>query len=187
MKYKLFVEKPYSRSGVYAWINVKDKKVYIGESIDMNSRFCDHLRCMYYKKNINALSNDSLIKAYKETDSPFFGVVLEYLFSQKTDKNFFLVNETIYMYEFSKIGFHLCNNISRDNTGYTRSFLKKQESYSDLLDWCSKKGIEKELSTKQMYKIIENVAKDKSVNAIWLSRWRASFKEGYCRYLSKNF
>ena len=146
MKYKLFVEKPYSRSGVYAWINVKDKKVYIGESIDMNSRFCDHLRCMYYKKNINALSNDSLIKAYKETDSPFFGVVLEYLFSQKTDKNFFLVNETIYMYEFSKIGFHLCNNISRDNTGYTRSFLKKQESYSDLLDWCSKKGIEKELT-----------------------------------------
>ena len=49
------------------------------------------------------------------------------------------------------------------------------------------KGIEKELSTKQMYKIIENVAKDKSVNAIWLSRWRASFKEGYCRYLSENF
>ena len=51
----------------------------------------------------------------------------------------------------------------------------------------TQKGIAKELSTKQMYKIIENVAKDKSVNAIWLSRWRASFKEGYCRYLSKNF
>ena len=33
----------------------------------------------------------------------------------------------------------------------------------------TQKGIEKELNTKQMYKIIENIAKDKSVNAIWLS------------------
>lgn len=33
----------------------------------------------------------------------------------------------------------------------------------------TEKGIEKELSTKEMYKIIENVARDKDVNAIWLS------------------
>lgn len=33
----------------------------------------------------------------------------------------------------------------------------------------NEKGIEKELSTKEMYKIIENMAQDKTVNAIWLS------------------
>ena len=33
----------------------------------------------------------------------------------------------------------------------------------------NEKGIEKELSTDEMYKIIENVAQDKQVNAIWLS------------------
>lgn len=41
-------------------------------------------------------------------------------------------------------------------------------------------NIQKELSTDEVYRIIDNISKDKSINAIWLSRRRTSFKKRYC-------
>lgn len=103
MNHKIFAEKPKRKSGVYAWINIENKRVYVGESWDMNTRFCDHIRGMFC--NNDKLSNTNLVRAYQTTDSPFWGIPLEYLPLQKKEKNSFLVNETIYMYEFLKKGY----------------------------------------------------------------------------------
>ncbi len=142
MNHKIFAEKPKRKSGVYAWINIENKRVYVGESWDMNTRFCDHIRGMFC--NNDKLSNTNLVRAYQTTDSPFWGIPLEYLPLQKKEKNSFLVNETIYMYEFLKKGYRLYNEI-KDNTGFSRSFLQKnpyKNLYEELLKWCFARNID---------------------------------------------
>ena len=73
MQYKIVVEKPKRKFGIYAWINVFDKMVYVGESSDLNRRLCEHLRSMY---DIEESSNINLVSASKLNGKQFAGLVL---------------------------------------------------------------------------------------------------------------
>lgn len=180
MEYKIIVEKPKKKFGIYAWINEADKIVYVGESCDLNRRLCEHIRSMYGLENS---SNINLVNAAKMSGKSFDGVIVYY--ASNYDKNFeclekeWLIDETIYMYAFVYSGYRLYNgekeitynengNINYypqkliDNEGETRSFLKdnKDEMEEKLYKYCQKKykdNFDKERIQKKIDEAIQNV------------------------------
>lgn len=158
MNYKIIVEKPKRKFGVYVWINEEDKMLYVGESCDMNRRMCEHIRSIY---NIENSSNQNLVNATKMQGKTFVGMAVYYAgnFNKNSidiDKEL-LIDETIYMYAFVQKGYKLYNgktkiidengNLSfypnelNDNEGKARDFLRgnKDDMKECLHRYCSNK------------------------------------------------
>lgn len=160
---KIIVEKPKSKFGIYAWINTSDKMVYVGETCDLNRRFCEHIRSMYDMENS---SNTNLVNAVKIPRKSVVGMVVYY--ADNYDKNFeylekeWLIDETIYMYAFVQRGYRLYNGeyvitydengyidyyppILKDNEGTTRSFLMgdRDDMANNLYNYCQNKYTQK--------------------------------------------
>lgn len=159
----LSVEKPEKQCGIYAWVNESERVVYIGESIELNRRICEHILSIYgYERS----SNENLVNAAQYI--PFKGIMLYYPdMYKKTEKNKqWLIDETIYMYIFVKEGYRLLNGTEEfklldvkkdihgkvdgkwsqyptkltDNTGNSRNFLRQElndeELFKELVKYC---------------------------------------------------
>lgn len=178
MQYKIVVEKPKRKFGIYAWINVFDKMVYVGESSDLNRRLCEHLRSMY---DLEESSNFNLVCASKVKGKQFAGVVLfdDVVYNKNSaySSNEYLIDETIFMYAFVQKGYQLYNGKEvikynegkidsypkrlTDNENGMRNFLRNNMDvmYEKLLDYCKYKGVlEKEKIDKKIECANKNIA-----------------------------
>lgn len=174
---KLHIEKPKQRMGIYAWINKEEMKVYVGESCNMNRRICEHIFSMYDYENS---SNANLVRAFKN-GATLYGVVLKNSKSYSKDfymnEKIWIYDETIYMYEFVKRGYHLYNGSElfvgeeypktlTDNEKGLRSFLRGSEDVieNELETYCNIKGFslehlkaKKEEAKKEVEKALDRI------------------------------
>ena len=127
-----------NKGEVYSFINIIEKKVYVGETGNGESREWTHAKCIFGLESSG--SNNNLIDENQENS-----YCLLYLYSfqdKESDERFWIAMETIYMYLFVKHGFRLYNSnkgTGRDNVGATRKFLldniSEQELYQNVLSF----------------------------------------------------
>lgn len=133
---QIILEKPIERSGVYAIINLFQKRVYVGETNDYYRRMSTH---------IPGICNDDVIKTNQhlmDEEDKRFDVML--MLTSDYDKlsgdNSWIIDETLVMYLFRKYGFALYNgnDDGEDNIGAKRRFLnilpESDLSHKDHLD-----------------------------------------------------
>ncbi len=144
MTEKIIVHKPETCCGVYAVINPIQKRAYIGESMNLYRRFCEHIRSML---ELEESSNHGLMDEIKNVNIPVTYEIFQLLFTNYPDKKNtcntadrqWLKDETIYMYLFRKYGFSLYNE-QTDNTGKKRLFLyddfsSPEQTHKELLNY----------------------------------------------------
>lgn len=140
MQERVIITKPQERCGVYAILNLVQKKVYVGESMDLYQRLSDHIRNIMFGLENNG-TNNNLVRDAKENGRTFEAFPV--LFAPNYDKNKkdaqrkhdWIIDETIYMYLFRKYGFELYNGEDgRDNVGGERKFLIDNTIVGEDLD-----------------------------------------------------
>ena len=119
----IIVNKPQRHAGVYAILNILEKKVYIGETNDFYHRIPEHIIGILENSNNE---NQNILNAQTHNFEIF--VLLDMLdIYAKNKKNeysqeqLWLFHETLYMYLFRTYGFKLYNKVGHDND--KRSFL----------------------------------------------------------------
>ena len=124
--------------GVYAFINLLENKVYVGESKDLEERMYTHCKAIFSDKQIDSTykaSNKNLITAPQKQ----FCLTVFAQFDKKCEKKcekkipipkknrYWVALETVIMYLFVETGFGLYNGSGdgkiRDNQGKKRAFL----------------------------------------------------------------
>ena len=124
--------------GVYAFINLLENKVYVGESKDLEERMYTHCKAIFSDKQIDSTykaSNKNLITAPQKQ----FCLTVFAQFDKKCEKKcekkipipkknrYWVALETVIMYLFVETGFGLYNGSGdgkiRDNLGKKRAFL----------------------------------------------------------------
>ena len=144
----IIVNKPQRHAGVYAILNILEKKVYIGETNDFYHRIPEHIIGIFENSNNE---NQNILNAQTHNFEIF--VLLDMLdIYDKNSKNnnqysqeqLWLFHETLYMYLFRKYGFKLYNKVGHDND--KRSFLDNSNDnlddlYRGLQKYCQEKNI----------------------------------------------
>lgn len=144
----IIVNKPKRHAGVYAILNILEKKVYIGETNDFYHRIPEHIIGIFENSNNE---NQNILNAQTHNFEIF--VLLDMLDTyDKNSKNnnqysqeqLWLFHETLYMYLFCSYGFKLYNKVGHDND--KRSFLNNSYSdpddlYRGLQKYCQEKNI----------------------------------------------
>ncbi len=135
-----------NKGEVYAFINIIERKVYVGETGNGESRELSHAKCIFGLDTTG--SNKNLIDVNQENQ---YCLLYLYSFNSKADgEKFWIAMETIYMYLFVKHGFQLYNsNKGKDNVGKTRKFLidnlSEEELYKKILFFLEDYTVSKEL------------------------------------------
>lgn len=119
---------------IYAFVNVVEKKVYVGETGQGDNRELTHAKCLF---GLEQGSNTAFVDKNQTREYCLIHSAL----LNKTNKDYDKIQaetlETIYMYLFKKYGFELYNMPKgRDNLGGDRKFLKdsKMENSRDIYE-----------------------------------------------------
>lgn len=153
----IIVNKPQRHAGVYAILNILEKQVYIGETIDFYHRIPEHIIGILENSD-----NENLLNAQTHNFEIFvlLDMVDTYAKNKKNEysqEQLWLFHETLYMYLFRTYGFKLYNKVGHDND--KRSFLNNSydnldELYHGLQKYCQEKNIPEEEISKE--KILKN-------------------------------
>lgn len=153
----IIVNKPQRHAGVYAILNILEKQVYIGETIDFYHRIPEHIIGIFENSD-----NENLLNAQTHNFEIFvlLDMVDTYAKNKKNEysqEQLWLFHETLYMYLFRTYGFKLYNKVGHDND--KRSFLNNSydnldELYHGLQKYCQEKNIPEEEISKE--KILKN-------------------------------
>ena len=140
----IIVNKPQRHAGVYAILNILEKQVYIGETIDFYHRIPEHIIGILENSD-----NENLLNAQTHNFEIFvlLDMVDTYAKNKKNEysqEQLWLFHETLYMYLFRTYGFKLYNKVGHDND--KRSFLNNSydnldELYHGLQKYCQEKNI----------------------------------------------
>lgn len=145
----IIVNKPQRHAGVYAILNILEKKVYIGETNDFYHRIPEHIIGILENSNNE---NQNILNAQTHNFEIF--VLLDMLDiydknrinnNQYSQEQLWLFHETLYMYLFCSHGFKLYNKVGHDND--KRSFLNNSygnpdDLYRGLQKYCQEKNID---------------------------------------------
>src|SRR5262245_22147309 len=112
---KLLKLKPVS--GVYTITNVKNGKVYIGQSINIKMRWSAHVDALFYGKH----TNKSLLSDFQDMGIKVFNAEIVELC--EPDKVVLLKRERFYIAQYYQGGYDLYNTLE-DSFGFTFPFVK---------------------------------------------------------------
>lgn len=157
--------------GVYAFINILDKKVYVGETKNFDDRIYTHCQAIFSDGSMN--TNGSNINMVNTKNKQFCISYFVEFDKNSEESKYWLSMETLVMLYFIEAGFTLYNGSSngnlKDNLGKKRSFLLEKVNNEEL----RKKTIE--FLNRENYEIPET-------NEIYADNWEDYIKQSFSKF-----